>query len=328
METVIEIVEADRRTPNIFRFNQNEITVGRAWSADLVIADEEIDGLHLRIRVHEDAERFEIEDLDTTNGVRLQGNKRLNQNTELNFGETISLGQTKIRIHRKYDPVPAAKPRSKLDGLLHILKKPAVAICLGLLAIWLTQFTSFLQNPNPIAWEKELSNGLIGGAVLLGWAVVWGMIAKLVKHQTSIWAHLGLASAILLVGYFLDGISAFISFNTLSIALKSFLEMLNVWIQIFLWVSVALVITTKLQLKARLATVFSVLALSVLTSYLLPKFNENESVVVIPLLNKSLPTSFQVSQRKPEDHFSAMVSASLNESSAAAERQREKNRTN
>ena len=324
METVIEIVEPDRRAPSLFRFVESEITIGRAWSADLVISDEEIDPLHLRIRFEEEADNFVVEDLNSTNGVSLSGRARITHSSKVSFGELITLGQTRIRVHRKHDPVAPTKLQSKLENLLNALKTPLISISLALIAVVLFEFNGYLQSTNAFKWQNELSQALRTGAALLAWAVIWGMIAKVVKHQSNIWAHLGLASVLILLGVLLDWIRTFIAFNTLSASISSFLQMMNVWIAVFLWVSVALIITTKLKFRARLSTAIGIVSLSILTTYLLPKFGKDQSVFVIPLQGQSLPSSFLVARPKSSDHFENMIFASLKNATDSAKKLKEK----
>ena len=79
-----------------YDLNTEEIVIGRNPTTDITLLDEGISREHAVIHYDEDALGYVIEDLQSTNGTRLNG-KRI-RSAPLNEGDEIQIGQTMFRF--------------------------------------------------------------------------------------------------------------------------------------------------------------------------------------------------------------------------------------
>jgi pSer/pThr/pTyr-binding forkhead associated (FHA) protein len=75
-----------------FEIVSAETLIGRAPSCDLQLADESISREHSVVLA--DGETYTLEDLQSTNGIKVNG-KRM-RSTELGHGDEIEIGQTHL----------------------------------------------------------------------------------------------------------------------------------------------------------------------------------------------------------------------------------------
>src|SRR4030065_958798 len=73
----------------IFELNNNEVTIGRDISNDIVINDAEVSRNHARLILERD--RYKIEDLNSTNGTYIDGQRLIGPHL-LAIGEIIMFG--------------------------------------------------------------------------------------------------------------------------------------------------------------------------------------------------------------------------------------------
>ena len=79
-----------------YDLNAEEIVIGRNPTTDITLLDEGISREHAVIHYDADAPGYVIEDLQSTNGTKLNG-KRI-RSAPLNEGDEIQIGQTMFRF--------------------------------------------------------------------------------------------------------------------------------------------------------------------------------------------------------------------------------------
>jgi len=79
-----------------YDLNTEEIVIGRNPTTDITLLDEGISREHAVIHYDADAPGYVIEDLQSTNGTKLNG-KRI-RSAPLNEGDEIQVGQTMFRF--------------------------------------------------------------------------------------------------------------------------------------------------------------------------------------------------------------------------------------
>jgi len=109
------VMRAGPNPGKVFTLSKNEIIMGRDVSADVVINSAEVSRRHTRLYL--DAGQYIIEDLGSTNGTFVNG-QRLSTPQVLRSGDTIMLGEAATLVYEasQFDPnatmiSPAASER-------------------------------------------------------------------------------------------------------------------------------------------------------------------------------------------------------------------------
>ena len=327
MEVVVEVIEPGRRAPSIKRFNKEEISIGRAWSSDLVIVDAEIDPEHARLEFHPESQAFSLEDLGSANGTRHNGRKFADK-IQVDFGDSVTVGQTTFRIHRANDPVAPPKTHSRPELFLNKLSHPAMAILLMAVALFLYQSSVFIESGEPFKWENQLQGLLSIATGLFFWAAFWGAITRVIKHQVKFWSHLALVSIVLILFVALNEFESLISFNALSPTLSDLMVALNTAFIIFVWLAVGMAITSNAKSRPRITTAFALAGLYLLTSFLIPRFQTETRVAEIPLKTESRRPGLKVASTQSSDNFLLIVEENMQNTRQRAEELRIENEDN
>jgi len=86
------IVRMAGQPDEVFEIVSAETLIGRAPSCDLQLPDESISREHSVVLA--DGETYVLEDLQSTNGIKVNGKRA--RSTELGHGDEIEIGQTRL----------------------------------------------------------------------------------------------------------------------------------------------------------------------------------------------------------------------------------------
>ena len=78
---------------------QSETLVGRNPTTSITLLDESISREHALILYDEELDTFSIEDLQSTNGTKVNGKKI--RSAEISAGDEIEIGHTRFRFERR-----------------------------------------------------------------------------------------------------------------------------------------------------------------------------------------------------------------------------------
>jgi pSer/pThr/pTyr-binding forkhead associated (FHA) protein len=81
----------------VFELSSAETLIGRNPTTDITLLDEGISREHAVILLDEDSGEYVVEDLQSTNGTKVNG-KRV-RSTTLQTGDLIELGRTRFQFH-------------------------------------------------------------------------------------------------------------------------------------------------------------------------------------------------------------------------------------
>ncbi|MEQ8953156.1 MAG: FHA domain-containing protein, partial [Gammaproteobacteria bacterium] len=198
MEIVVEIIDPTLRSARIEKLDATELHVGRAWKSDILVTDPDVDAEHLLVELTDDADRFTVTDLQSTNGSR-HNRKKFEGRIQVGFGDMIQLGRTRLRIHRLHDPVPVTKQRSFLDNQLAQLHRPLVALILATSAILLQLLDMYLSSSRDLEWHSVLTSliGMTSGLAVF--ALILSGLGKLFRNEFVYWPNLGLAASAIIL---------------------------------------------------------------------------------------------------------------------------------
>ena len=121
-EAHYRLVERQGPTPGqVFELTKDEIAIGRDITNDIVINEAEVSRKHARLTLEGD--RYKIEDLDSTNGTYINGQRLIGPHV-LAVGEAIMFGDNVGMI---FDGEPA-KPDASAEESIDLGKTPVAAI--------------------------------------------------------------------------------------------------------------------------------------------------------------------------------------------------------
>ncbi len=193
---VLELVERGHRLAMALPVYAWPCTIGRAATNDLVLTDPSIGPSHVRLHQpnagHPNAGQYEVEVLDSTNGV-WHGRRHYSAGERFVWqpGQRLTLGRgVQLNLRSTAQPLPATqrwRPFSRAQGLLTAM----ALVLLVLLSAW----TTWLGATETGALARQLPAILLwmlGG--LLVWTLGWSMMGKLFTGVTGFWRHVCIAS--------------------------------------------------------------------------------------------------------------------------------------
>lgn len=188
---VLELVERGHRLALALPVFSWPCTIGRAATSDLVLTDPSIAPEHVRLH-HNGAGQFEVEVLDSTNGVWLgRRHYKAGERFAWQPGTRLTLGRG-VQLNMRSSNQPLAttqrwRPFSRAQGVLTALALVALAL-LASLQVWLgaTEAGALArQLPPMLLW-------LFVG--MLAWCLFWAVMGKLFTGTTSFWRHVCIAA--------------------------------------------------------------------------------------------------------------------------------------
>ena len=215
---IIEVLDArGHQVRARVRLDRYPLTVGRAYSSDVILDDPYADARHLRIVWDAQLGAPVAEDLGSVNGVSEAGRAERVSRVVLRPGTELRVGRTVLRFCDPDQPVPPALPdrqlaaaavpapaaaaagrpdaRPALGQLSLGTRAGAAAACVGALALFALE--SYLENTERTNLAKVLSGTLFMLVPFAAWAGAWALGGRMVVHRFNYLPHLATA---LLVG--------------------------------------------------------------------------------------------------------------------------------
>ena len=249
MELAIEVFEQGQRRSFVIHSTQEVVRIGRGWNNEVIVRDPLVDAEHLEIHIDESGS-IKIKDLQSLNGTRVQG-KALSENTELQFGVPIRIGHSNIVVHRSNEVVAQAEPIPQFESIIEKMQQPLIAIvCLFvvlLIAYLSGQFTSDISSES----DERFGAAMLFGLSLILWSSIWGVVARLLRHEMAFWGHLSLISLVCSLILAADVLIDWTSFNLLSLTLNNYGYSAIFSLALLLWIFIGLDMSTRLKPRKR-----------------------------------------------------------------------------
>lgn len=187
METLIlQLGGRSGRARDLVRSQGETLSIGRGYANDVVLADPYVAPVQGSFRCRDD--RWVYANSDDTNRVLLNGANLPAREVEVQPGDRLVLGRTEVRV---FSPDTEVAPTRKLlisDWLHH----DSVGLLFPLLALVACNLVDYsvdylLQATREIDWKESVSSLLWLNLFLFGWAVIWAITGKIIRHH----AHFG-----------------------------------------------------------------------------------------------------------------------------------------
>lgn len=163
--------------------NQDVITIGRAYDNDIVLDDAHVAAHHLRLTRDADG-HWTAEDLDSINGLYIEGDRRRREQLVLDGSTTVHIGNTLLRLRTATHDVPAELPLVRSMRSWPIaLACIAVVFALALLDLWRAE----TAEPKLIRYLTPI---LMLAAVIAVWTFVWSVLSRILSGHARFVTHL------------------------------------------------------------------------------------------------------------------------------------------
>jgi hypothetical protein len=213
MKLVLEIHPSHEDGHVVYRpLDASPVTLGRAFDNDIILNDPHIDAHHLRME--RDGDAWFARDLNSANGVYMNGKLHHGGRVALKSGDAFRLGRTKIRAYGTDHAVPEPVKIEKENPIFPWLSKPVNVWACFMLALVIMMGWSFLE-----IWTDEPGLTLAATAaatvsVIIVWASLWSVAGRLVTRKAGFRNHVGIASLYLIAGAFAWYAEIYIDFLT------------------------------------------------------------------------------------------------------------------
>lgn len=290
MELAVEVFEQGQHRSFVVRSSKETLTIGRGWNNDVIVRDPLVDAEHLEIYTDESG-FIRIRDLQTENGTRLRG-RVLPVDAELPFSQAIRIGHSNIVIHQGNEVVAKAEPTPQFEPVIERMQQPAFAVGAFAVALLIAFLSGQFAPDISIESDDRIGRAMFFGLGLIFWSALWGVIARLLRHEMAFWGHLTLASALSSFILLADVAIEWMSFNWLSLSLNAYGYSVLFAVALLGWMFIGLDMSTRLKPFRRASISLGITAMVVLVMFVFPVGGRVEpNPATPPMVNLTQPPS-------------------------------------
>jgi hypothetical protein len=288
VELAVEVFEQGHHRSFVVRSSKSKFRIGRGWNNEVIVRDPLVDAEHLEIYTDESG-FIRVRDLQTENGTRI-GRKPMPQDVEVPFGQPVRIGHSNIVIHQGNEPVPAAEPTPQFEPVIERMQQPVIAIGALILAMLVALLSGQFSPDIGVESDGRVGRAMFFGLGLIFWAAIWGVIARLLRHEMAFWGHLTLSSVICSFILIADLLIDWMSFNLLSLALARYGYSVLFAVALLGWMFIGLDMSTRLKPLRRAAISAGITGMIVLVMFVFPVGGRNEPDHSLPpMVNLTQP---------------------------------------
>jgi pSer/pThr/pTyr-binding forkhead associated (FHA) protein len=184
----VEILSRHREIAARFRIAGPEVRIGRGYGNEVVVDDPYVAARHLRV-FRDDAGQLIAEDLDSANGMFLDGGRTRLARIIVDGKRPIRIGQTYVRVRdadHAVEPERVAKPALATWPVVAAVALGMTILAIDELNVWLT------QTAGPKA-SNYLSPLLTISSAILVWVGLWSVLARIFSGRSRFLPNLLIA---------------------------------------------------------------------------------------------------------------------------------------
>ena len=216
-EIIIEEITRNHKLLHRHRLNKNEVSIGRGYQNDIILADPHICAQHLTIKFAQGV--WQLNDNNSINGTVLEKhNKNLEDKTQqiINDGDVIIVGKSQLRVMFSDHKVAETIAFSPFESLIDIIRNPiAVFISIALFML-ISANISYLSQPTEINISQLFVSALKMTLIFAVWPAGVALVSHLTKHDPRILAQLGISFTFFILLWLSDLLEEIIAFNSAS----------------------------------------------------------------------------------------------------------------
>lgn len=257
-ELIVEIHDAHRRMPAYRHIARFPLSIGRGYNNDIILNDPFVAAEHLVIDQAENG--WLLRQVDRVNPPHYQGKPLAQETCVIHSGDELVLGKTLMRFFSPHHAVvPIRKLHDTLAGFIETMRELVVISAL-LMVLWLAQmYSEFLVTSVTTPMQKLAADALpVVGAALL-WAMIWSLIAFVVRRKTEYLFFLAVTIFYFLTDMLLQYGIDYIAFNTRDVFLPDLLSFIigGVLMTLMFYVSMGRAMILSTRRKLLLSNVFA-----------------------------------------------------------------------
>lgn len=211
----IELLDREGAVSQRFPVFHWPVTVGRAYSCDIIVDDPFVAPRHLQLSGNQD-DSFAVEDLESLNGMYLNGRRVKQKTAAFTTDDVVRFGHSQLRVRHASHPVADEAPI-----VPHTWdRQPRTLLLTSMLLLLLTGAAGFLSYNSEDSMAEVLTM-VMGVLSVTGiWVSGWTLVGRIFSGQTNFVAHAIIASLGMSVFWMSDALlnlSEF-SFNTTALS--------------------------------------------------------------------------------------------------------------
>jgi hypothetical protein len=191
----IEILDGKGSVVERIAVDSFPVTIGRAYSNQVIVSDPFVCPLHLKIAQHEQG-RLLASDLDSVNGSYPAAGKEPVTQWELQSGSQFRIGHTVLRyVSVDHPPAPTL-----VDGAvkMSLLASPYAAVISAVVLVLLLCLDGYLSSFERVTAAQIISEPWVTVSMLATWAGMWALASRLVVSRFNFAQHVTIACIALL----------------------------------------------------------------------------------------------------------------------------------
>jgi pSer/pThr/pTyr-binding forkhead associated (FHA) protein len=207
----VEVMDRQDQVKQQIPVSQFPVSIGRAYSNDIIIDDPYICPVHARIDYNDDGDIILI-DADSKNGIKYLGKIKDTNTVSPQNGLTVKLGNTKIRFRSpefiseatRTQLSKSSRVKEVIDSKPYIFILILLALSYLILRIYLSSYMDFVATGVMFFFPSCI--------FITIWCTGWSLLNRILAARFNFLFHLLLLSSAVLVFGIIDTSTSYLSF--------------------------------------------------------------------------------------------------------------------
>ncbi len=221
---IIEIIHPLRFLREYRTFEGSQVRIGRAYDNDLILGDPHVSAEHLIVRSSSDSAQgrggWVVEDVSRENGMYVRKFAKVVSQAQLDSGDEIAIGRTRLRFFSPEHPVTATRLLVQTHPFFQKIERPVNAWSILLSCMMIFTAHVYMASFEDVSILKLASGSLGFLFMAFAWAGFWAFVGRMIKHKTQFAAQLSLSLLFIVVVLMLANISEYVGYAFNSVVVE------------------------------------------------------------------------------------------------------------
>lgn len=302
---IVQVLGRGARGPALVRGTGQLLRLGRGFANEIVLDDPFVAAEQLRF-VRGDA-GWQVEILDRTNAVLLNGEAVTDDVCAIRSGDHLTVGRTDLAVYAEDHAVEP--PRRLVFSSWLATHRIGPVLALGTLVLFcvLDAALEYGFQSTDLEWRKYAFSAFFSAVFVGGWAALWAIVGRALRHQPHYFVHLLVSSWVMLGTTCLLPLAAVAAFTSNRAEVGEVAVYVVAVVSLSVLLGFNLFFATNLRHTARVALGVSVLLAGL--HYVSNSYEEDEFQARAYYPRTVLPPFLHVTGEKSIEDFIAGVKA-------------------